>query len=84
LPAKTIANPIVEDILDNVFKVKRVHTTVNRNTTLENWQKSYLWLQISETGIEVRMKYLTCHKFKAGNVCAIEGAINIHKSAIHR
>jgi hypothetical protein len=39
LPAKTIVNPIVEDVLDSVFKVKRAHITVNRNTTLENWQK---------------------------------------------
>jgi hypothetical protein len=46
LPAKTIVNPIVEDILDRVFKTKRANI-VNRNTTFENWQKCYPWLQIS-------------------------------------
>jgi hypothetical protein len=46
---ETIVNPIVEDILDHVFKTKRAHIIVNRNTTLENWQKCYPWLQISET-----------------------------------
>lgn len=84
LPAKTIVKPIVEDILDSVIKTKRAHISVNRNTTLDNWQKSYPWLQISETGTEIRMKCLTCRKFKAGNVWANEGAINIQKSAIDR
>ena len=80
--SKSIVVPIIDDIVTCVFQKKKVHSNVNQST-IQTWKKSFPRLNVIESDNDVvRLKCLTCTKYKADNIWATDGASNIQKTAI--